>query len=98
MKQTIERVMAAGAQGVKIKMSGRLNGVEIARQEVLSAGKMSLITIRSNVDYAVVEAHTLYGKIGVKVWVYRGEVFGRQDRFAAAQANKPEVKKNTKVN
>lgn len=94
MKQTIERVMAAGAQGVKIKMSGRLNGVEIARQEVLSAGKMSLITLRSNVDYAVVEAHTLYGKIGVKVWIYRGEVFGRQDRFGQASALGPESKKN----
>ncbi|OGH87490.1 MAG: 30S ribosomal protein S3 [Candidatus Magasanikbacteria bacterium RIFOXYC2_FULL_42_28] len=84
MKQAIEKVMAAGAQGVKIKMSGRLNGVEIARQEVLGAGKMSLITFRSNVDYAIVEAQTLYGKIGVKVWVYRGEVFSRLDKFGQA--------------
>ncbi len=91
MKQTIERVMAAGAQGVKIKMSGRLNGVEIARQETLSAGKMSLITLRSDVDYAWVEAHTIFGKIGVKVWVYRGEAFGRRDKFA-----KKEVKEETK--
>jgi len=81
MKQTIEKVMAAGAKGVKIKMAGRLNGVEIARREVLSAGKMSLITIRSDVDYAWVEAHTLYGKIGVKVWIYFGEAFGRRDKF-----------------
>ncbi|MDD2758268.1 MAG: 30S ribosomal protein S3 [Patescibacteria group bacterium] len=81
MKQAIEKVMAAGAKGVKIKMSGRLNGVEIARREVLAAGKMSLITFRSNVDYAFVEAHTIYGKIGIKVWVYHGEVFGRRDKF-----------------
>ncbi len=82
MKQAIEKVMAAGARGVKIKMSGRLNGVEIARREVLGAGKMSLITLRSNVDYAFVEAHTIYGKIGIKVWIYFGEAFGRQDKFA----------------
>lgn len=81
MKQIIEKVMAAGAKGVKIGMSGRLNGVEIARHEKLAAGKMSLITLRSNVDYALAEAHTLYGKIGVKVWIYSGEVFGRKDKF-----------------
>lgn len=81
MKQSIEKVMAAGAKGVKIRMAGRLNGVEIARREVLGAGKMSLITIRSNVDYALVEAHTMYGKIGVKVWIYNGESFARHDKF-----------------
>lgn len=100
MKQAIERVMAAGAQGVKIKMAGRLNGVEIARREVLSAGKMSLITLRSNVDYALVEAQTLYGKIGVKVWIYRGEVFSRLDKFATAAskaAAKPTGRKSDQL-
>jgi len=87
MKQVIEKVMSAGAQGVKIGMGGRLNGVEIARSEKLSAGKMSLITLRSDVDYAIVEAQTLYGKIGIKVWIYKGEAFGRRDKF-----NKDEVK------
>jgi small subunit ribosomal protein S3 len=82
MKQILERVMSAGAQGVKVCMSGRLNGVEIARTEKLSAGKMSLITLRSDVDYAIAEAHTLYGKIGIKVWIYKGEAFGRRDKFA----------------
>lgn len=81
MKQSIEKVMAAGAKGVKINMAGRLNGVDIARREVLSAGKMSLITLRSDVDYAFVEAYTIYGKIGIKVWIYHGEVFGRKDKF-----------------
>ncbi len=90
MKQAILRVMNAGAQGVKIRMSGRLNGVEIARREVLAAGKMSLITLRSNVDYALVEAQTLYGKIGVKVWIYHGETFGRKDKFA--KKDQPEEK------
>jgi len=82
MKKTIERVMAAGAKGIKVKMSGRLNGVEIARRETLGAGKMSLITLRSDVDYAFAEAHTIYGKIGIKVWIYHGEAFGRRDKFA----------------
>ena len=84
MKQIIEKAIAAGAQGVKVSMSGRLNGAEIARREVLAQGKMSLITIRSNVDYAIVEANTIYGKIGIKVWIYRGESFGRKDKFAVA--------------
>lgn len=81
MKTTIEKVMAAGAKGVKIAMAGRLNGVEIARREKLAAGKMSLITMRSHVDYALAEAHTMQGKIGVKVWIYQGESFGRKDKF-----------------
>ena len=92
MKQAIERVMAAGAQGVKISMGGRLNGVEIARTEKLSAGKMSLITLRSDVDYAFVEAYTLYGKIGIKVWIYKGEAFGRRDKFSKEE-KKEETKK-----
>ncbi len=91
MKQTIERVMKAGAQGIKIRMSGRLNGVEIARTETLSKGKIPLITLRSDVDYAAIPAQTMYGKIGVKVWIYRGLVFGRKDSFA--HASEPEEKK-----
>lgn len=82
MKQAIERVMKAGAKGVKVAMAGRLNGVEIARREKLAAGTMPLITLRSDVDYAMVHAQTLYGKIGVKVWVCHGKVFGRKDKFA----------------
>ena len=81
MKQSIEKVMAAGGQGVKISMSGRLNGAEIARREKLAAGKMSLITLRSDVDYAIAEAHTIYGKIGIKVWIYKGETFAFNDKF-----------------
>jgi small subunit ribosomal protein S3 len=85
MKQAIEKVIAAGGKGVKINMAGRLNGAEIARREVLSAGKMSLITLRSDVDYALAEAQTIYGKIGIKVWVYHGEAFGRRDRFQKSE-------------
>lgn len=83
MKQNIERAMKAGAQGIKIGMSGRLNGVEIARREKLASGKIPLITLRSNVDYAYRIAHTIYGTIGVKVWVYLGESFVRVDKLAA---------------
>lgn len=92
MKQAIEKVMAAGAKGIKIGMAGRLNGVEIARREKLAAGKMSLITLRSNLDYALAEAHTMYGKIGIKVWIYYGETFGRKDKF-----EKKEVAADSKV-
>ncbi|MCB9798344.1 30S ribosomal protein S3 [Candidatus Nomurabacteria bacterium] len=81
MKQTVDRVMKAGALGVKIRMAGRLNGVEISRSESLAAGKIPLITLRSDVDYAYVWAHTMYGKIGIKVWIYKGMVFGRKDKF-----------------
>lgn len=81
MKQSIERVMKAGAKGVKIMLAGRLNGVDIARTESLSDGKVPLITLRSDVEYQFVEAQTTYGKIGVKVWIYHGDVFGRKDKF-----------------
>ena len=95
MKQAIERVMKAGAKGVKVKMSGRLNGAEIARTETLYRGKIPLITLRSDIDYALVEAQTIYGKIGIKVWVYLGEVFGRKDKFAESKTEGDAAKKNT---
>lgn len=93
MKQALQKAMAAGAQGIKMSMAGRLNGAEIARTEKLAAGKMSLITLRSNVDYAFSEAHTVYGKIGIKVWIYRGETFGRIDKF---EKNSDSEKKQNK--
>ncbi|MEK9132366.1 MAG: 30S ribosomal protein S3 [Patescibacteria group bacterium] len=74
-KMTIERAMESGAKGVKINCAGRLNGVEIARTEFFSAGKIPLQTLRSDIDYACFRAITTYGTIGVKVWVYKGEVF-----------------------
>lgn len=75
MKHTIDQVMRSGAQGAKVMLSGRLNGAEIARTEKLASGKIPLQTLRADVDYARGAAHTTYGAIGVKVWVYRGEVF-----------------------
>ena len=96
IKQSIERVMKAGAKGVKIGMAGRLNGVEIARSEKLQAGTVPLITMRSDVDYSFVEAHTIYGKIGVKVWVCHGEIFGRKDKFADSTEEEPQKKQSFK--
>jgi len=93
MKQTIERVMKAGAKGVKVAMAGRLNGVEIARREKLSAGTVPLITLRSDVDYAFVEANTIYGKIGVKTWICHGKVFGRKEKFADVENKNEEINK-----
>ncbi len=75
MKQSISRVERAGALGVKIIVKGRLNGAEIARAEMLTTGKVPLHTLRSDVDYARSAANTTYGAIGVKVWIYKGDVF-----------------------
>lgn len=75
LKQAIGRVERGGAQGVKIVVAGRLNGAEIARTEKMVSGKIPLHTLRANIDYAKQEASTIYGVIGIKVWVYKGEVF-----------------------
>lgn len=75
MKQLIGRVERAGALGVKVQVSGRLNGAEIARTEKLVSGKVPLQTLRADIDYARGAAITTYGTIGVKVWIYKGEVF-----------------------
>ncbi len=75
MKRAVERVRGGGALGVKIRLSGRLDGVEIARRETLTWGKMPLHTLRANIDYAGGAAFTIYGAVGVKVWIYKGEVF-----------------------
>jgi len=74
MKQTIQRAMKTGVKGVKTACSGRLGGAEIARTEQYHEGTIPLQTLRADIDYGFAEADTIYGKIGVKVWVYRGEV------------------------
>jgi len=75
MKQAVSRVERAGAKGVKVIVAGRLNGAEIAREEKLTLGMIPLHTLRADIDYARGAAQTIYGKIGVKVWIYRGDVF-----------------------
>jgi len=74
MKQAIQRTMRAGAKGIKTSVSGRLGGAEIARTEGYTEGTVPLHTLRADIDYGTAEAHTTYGRIGVKVWIYRGEV------------------------
>ncbi|MGO3732578.1 MAG: 30S ribosomal protein S3 [Vagococcus sp.] len=73
-KQAIQRTMRAGAQGIKTQVSGRLNGADMARSEGYSEGTVPLHTLRADIDYAWEEADTTYGKLGVKVWIYRGEI------------------------
>jgi small subunit ribosomal protein S3 len=74
MKQAVGRSIRAGAKGIKIQCGGRLAGAEIARSERTFEGKVPLHTLRADIDFAVVEAYTTYGRIGVKVWIYRGDV------------------------
>ncbi|MCU0679868.1 MAG: 30S ribosomal protein S3 [Planctomycetes bacterium] len=75
MKQTIGRAERGGALGIKVAISGRLNGAEIARREKLVSGKVPLHTLRADIDYARGVAHTTYGAIGIKAWIYRGDIF-----------------------
>lgn len=81
-KQAIQRTMRAGAQGVKTMVSGRLGGADIARSEHYSEGTVPLHTLRADIDYAHAEADTTYGKLGVKVWIYRGEVLPEKKKSA----------------
>ncbi|TCZ67554.1 30S ribosomal protein S3 [Paenibacillus albiflavus] len=74
MKQAMQRTMRSGAKGIKVATSGRLGGAEIARSEGYSEGTVPLHTLRADIDYGTAEAHTTYGRLGVKVWIYRGEV------------------------
>jgi len=74
LKQAIQRSMRSGAKGIKTSVSGRLGGAEIARTEGYSEGTVPLHTLRADIDYGTAEAHTTYGRLGVKVWIYRGEV------------------------
>ncbi len=74
IKSNLQRVMKAGVQGCKILVSGRINGAEIARSEQYSQGSVPLHTIRADIDYGFAEAHTTYGVLGVKVWIYKGEI------------------------
>ncbi len=85
MKRAMQNAMRLGAQGIKIMSSGRLNGAEIARREWYREGRVPLHTLRADIDYATSEAMTTYGVIGVKVWVFKGEVLNRNEQPAVAQ-------------
>jgi small subunit ribosomal protein S3 len=86
MKRSVQNTMRAGAEGIKVKVGGRLNGAEIARSEWYREGRVPLHTFRAEIDYGFAEANTTYGIIGVKVWVFRGEVFESLSTSGAAAA------------
>jgi small subunit ribosomal protein S3 len=82
LKMAIASTLRMGAEGIKIRVSGRLGGAEIARSEEIKQGRVPLHTFRADIDYALAESQTVYGKIGVKVWICRGEIFGKRDLYA----------------
>lgn len=86
MKQSMQRTMRSGAKGIKTMCAGRLGGAEIARSEWYREGTIPLQTLRANIDYGFAEAHTTYGRIGVKVWIYKGEVLPQAKTQRAEQA------------
>jgi len=84
MKRAVQNAMRLGAQGIKIRVAGRLNGADIARAEWYHEGRVPLHTLRADIDYGTIEANTTYGIIGVKVWVFKGEVFDKGEASAGA--------------
>ena len=79
IKMAIAASIRMNAEGIKIQISGRLNGAEMARSESYKEGRIPLSTFRADIDYALVEAHTTYGRLGIKVWIMKGEVFGKRE-------------------
>ena len=79
IKMSIAAAMRMNAEGIKVQISGRLNGAEMARSESYKEGRIPLSTFRADIDYAIVEAHTTYGRLGVKVWIMKGEVYGKRE-------------------
>jgi small subunit ribosomal protein S3 len=91
-KMAIQSTMRAGAEGIKVRISGRLNGAEMARSEEYTEGRTPLHTFRADIDYAIVEAQTVYGKIGVKVWICNGEVLTKRDLSPNVGVDKRQIK------
>ncbi len=101
IKMAIASTMRMGAEGIKVIVSGRLGGAEMARSEMLKEGRIPLHTFRADIDYALAEAHTKVGRIGVKVWICNGEVYGKRDlspnvALRSAKPGKPESKRKRK--
>lgn len=97
MKQSIGRTMRLGAKGIKVSCGGRLGGAEIARSETYHEGTIPLQTLRADIDYGFAEANTTYGKIGVKVWIYKGEILSEVNRTGApADYRKPKTPRDRK--
>ncbi|BAP58369.1 30S ribosomal protein S3 [Candidatus Tachikawaea gelatinosa] len=104
MKRAVQNAMRFGAKGIKIKVSGRLGGTEIARTEWYHEGRVPLHTLRADIDYSASEAHTTYGVIGIKVWIFKGEILGRNISFnekltkTSYPYNRRQQRKNRKEN
>lgn len=94
MKQAVQRTMESGAKGVKVRCSGRLGGAEQARAEGYMEGRVPLQTLRADIDYGTARANTQYGVVGVKVWIFNGEIIGKKQRQAA---NLPKIKEEDKA-
>ena len=92
VKKSIQSTMSVGASGIRVRVAGRLNGAEIARNETFREGRVPLHTLRANIDYAHVEANTTYGIIGIKVWIYKGEVFAKEFSQETNKSNLKEGK------
>ena len=99
MKQAIQKTRKAGAKGIKIAVSGRLGGAEMARTEFYSEGTVPLQTIRADIDYGFAEADTTYGKLGIKVLIYKGEILGnKKERLYGKRKNESVKKENRNFN
>ena len=85
MRRVIQNAMRLGAEGIKVRVAGRLGGAEIARSEVYHEGRVPLHTLRADIDYATAEALTTYGILGIKVWIFKGEIIGKAEEAAAPQ-------------
>ena len=98
IKMSIAAAMRMNAEGIKIQISGRLNGVEMARSESYKEGRIPLSTFRADIDYAIVEAHTTYGRLGVKVWIMKGEVYGKRELspLTGMRSSSGNLKKNNR--
>ena len=97
MKKAIRNTMRLGAKGIKISCSGRLGGAEIARTEHYHEGTIPLQTIRADIDYGFAEANTTYGKIGIKCWIYKGEVLADKKSIGATPVEKPRERRNDRT-
>ena len=86
MKRAVQNAMRAGAEGIRVQVSGRLGGAEIARTEWYREGRVPLHTLRADIDYSTYEAHTTYGVIGIKVWIFKGEILGGIEAVRASRA------------
>ena len=96
MKRAVQNAMRLGAKGIKVQVSGRLGGADIARAEWYREGRVPLHTLRADIDYAIARGDTTYGVIGIKVWIFKGEIIGKMPLVAEQPAAKPKRKNNRK--